>query len=161
MRLPVFDIVLLAVCVAALVWAYRRVISYGRSRQAPAALLAVGSLAALCGLANGLLGGAHLMAVFGRALQGKGALGAPAFRYDFAFRSLVLVGMAVSIPGFLCLSQARGLVRGEASAAKIAFGLSLWLLAVNALLWRAFAPLLALLALVNLIGLLATRKRFQ
>lgn len=156
-----FDFFLLVVVVAALVWAYRHVISYGRRRQAPAPLLTVASLNALCGLANGLLLSAHLAAVLGRAVQGRGFLGAPTFSYDFTFKALVLVGLAIALPGFLCLGQARGLTRGERSAWSNAFWWSLWLLGINAFFWRAFAPLLALLALINLMGLVTTRHRFR
>ncbi len=159
--LPLFDIVLIAVIGVAFVWAFRFVILYGRRHHAPIALLVVAGLTALCGLANGLIGAAHLAAIIGRASQGKGFLGAPNFTYDFTFHSLILVGLVVAIPGFFCLSEARGLTRHEASAWKNAFLWSVWLLAVNALLWRAFAPLLAAFALLNLIGLVAARKRFR
>ena len=160
-RLLDFDFVLLVVVVAALVWAYRHVISYGRRRQTPTSLLTVASLNALCGLANGLLLSAHLAAVLGRALQGRGFSGASTFSYDFTFKALVLVGLAIALPGFLCLAQARGLARGAESAWSNALWWSLWLLGLNAFFWRAFAPLLALLAVVNVVALLATRKRFQ
>jgi hypothetical protein len=59
------------------------------------------------------------------------------------------------------LAQARGLTRGERSAWSNAFWCSLWLLGLNAFFWRAFAPLLALLALLNVIGLLGARSRFR
>jgi hypothetical protein len=160
-RLLDFDFVLLVIVVAALVWAYRHVISYGRRRQTPTSLLTVASLNALCGLANGLLLSAHLAAVLGRALQGRGFFGAPTFSYDFTFKALVLVGLAIALPGFLCLAQARGLARGEDSAWSNAFWWSLWLLGLNAFFWTAFGPLLALIALVNVVALLTTRKRFQ
>lgn len=150
--IPVFDVVLWTVVVVALVWTYRYVILYGRRHQAPTALLAVAGLDALCGLANGLLLGAHLLAVLGRAIRGAGFLGAPAFSYDFTFKSLVLVGVAGAVPGLLCLAQARGLTRGARSAWSNAFWWSLWLLGINALFWRAFAPLLALLTLLILSG---------
>ncbi len=159
--IPLFDIVLWVVVAAALVLAYRHVILYGRRHQTPRALLVVAGLDALCGLANGFLLGAHLAAVLGRAVKGAGFLGASAFSYDFTFKSLVLVGVVGSLPGFLCLAQARGLTRGARSAWSNAFGWSLWLLALNAFFWRAFAPLLALLAFLNLVALVATRRRFQ
>lgn len=155
-----FDLFLLVAVAAALVWAYRHVIRYGRERQAPRALLIVAGLDALCGLANSLLLSAHLAAVLGRAVQGRGFFGASTFSYDFTFKALVLVGLAIALPGFLCLAQARGLTRGERSAWSNALWWSLWLLGINAFFWRAFAPLLALLALINLIGLVAARKRF-
>ncbi len=160
-RIPLFDIVLWVVVAAALLWAYRHVILYGRRHQAPRALLVVAGLDALCGLANGLLLSAHLAAVLGRAVQGRGFFGAPTFSYDFTFKALVLVGLTIALPGFLCLAQARGLTHGERSAWSKVFWWSLWLLGINAFFWRAFAPLLALLALLNLIGLVASRRRFQ
>ena len=161
MTIPLFDIVLIVVVGVAFFWAFRFVILYGRRHHAPIALLVVAGLTATCGLASALLGAAHLAAILGRASQGEGFLGASTFTYDFTFHSLILVGFVVAIPGFFCLSEARGLTRHEASAWKNAFLWSLWLLAVNALLWRAFAPLLAALALVNLVGLVAARKRFR
>jgi len=159
--IPLFDIVLWVVAAAALIWAYRHVILYGRRHQAPRTLLVVAGLDALCGLANGFLLGAHLAAVLGRAAKGAGFLGAPGFSYDFTFKSLVLVGVVGALPGFLCLAQARGLTRGERSAWSNAFWWSLWLLGLNAFFWRAFAPLLALFACLNLIGLVATRRHFR
>lgn len=161
MKLPLFDIVLWAMVAVALVWAFRHVIVYGRRQHAPTALLVVAGLDALCGLANGLLLSAHLAAVLGRAVQGRGFFGVPTFSYDFTFKALVLVGLAIALPGFLCLAQARGLTRGEQSAWSNARWWSLWLLGINAFFWRAFAPLLALLALINLISLVATRNRFH
>jgi len=161
MRILDFDLFLIIAVAAALIWAYRHVISYGRKQRVPTALLVVAGLDALCGLANGLLLSAHLAAVLGRAVQGRGFLGASTFSYDFTFKALVLVGLAIALPGFLCLRQARGLTRGERSAWSNASWWSLWLLGINAFFWRAFAPLLALLALINLIGLLATRHRFR
>ena len=160
-RIPLFDVVLWVVVGVALIWGFRHVILYGRRHNASTALLVVAGLDALCGLANGLLLGAHLAAVLGRAMQGRGFFGAPAFSYDFTFKSLVLVGVAIALPGFLCLAQARGLTRGARAAWSNAFWWSLWLLGVNAFFWRAFAPLLALLAFLNLIGLVAARRRFQ
>jgi len=159
-RIPLFDIVLWVVVVVALIWGYRYVILYGRRQQAATSLLVVAGLDALCGLANGLLLGAHLMAVLGRAIQGRGFFGASAFSYDFTFKSLVLVGVAGALPGLLCVAQARGLTRGSRAAWSKAFWWSLWLLGINVFFWRAFAPLLAFLALLNLIGLVATRRRF-
>ncbi|MBI2956075.1 MAG: hypothetical protein HYY26_02060 [Acidobacteria bacterium] len=146
---------------AALIWGFRHVILYGREHHASPVLLVVAGLDALCGLANGLLLTAHLAAVLGRAMQGRGFFGAPAFSYDFTFKALVLVGVAIALPGFLCLAQARGLTRGARSAWSNAFWWSLWLLGINAFFWRAFAPLLALLAFLNLIGLVAARHRFR
>lgn len=159
--IPLFDIVLWLAVAVALFWAFQHVILYGRRQHAPTPLLVVAGLDALCGLANGLLLSAHLVAVLGRAMQGRGFFGAPTFFYDFTFKALVLVGLAIALPGFLCLAQARGLTHGVRSAWSNAFWWSLWLLGINAFFWRAFAPLLALLAVLNLIGLVATRSRFR
>jgi len=159
--IPLFDIVSGLVVVVALFWAFQHVVLYGRRQHAPTPLLVVAGLDALCGLANGLLLSVHLAAVLGRAMQGRGFFGAPTFSYDFTFKSLVLVGVAIAVPGFLCLAQARGLTRGARAAWSNAFWLSLWLLGINVFFWRAAAPLLALLALLNLIGLVAIRHRFR
>ena len=160
-RIPLFDIASWVVLVVALLWTFQHVILYGRRRHAPTPLLVVAGLDALCGLANGLLLSTHLAAVLGRAIQGRGFFGALSFSYDFTFKALVLVGLAIALPGFLCLAQARGLIHGARSAWSNAFWWSLWLLGINAFFWRAFAPLLALLALLNLIGLVASRGRFR
>lgn len=99
-------------------------------RHASTAHVIVGVINALCGLGNGLLGMGHLGTVIGRTLSGKGVLGTvAALSNDFRFYSLVLLGLV--IPGFLCLSNARGLMRGDTLAWRRSFWLSLSLLAVN------------------------------
>jgi len=146
-----------------LAWAFRSVFLYGRRRGAPATLLAVAGLDVLCGLGNGLLGGAHLTAVVRRALLGQGFGGAADFTYDFKFYSVVLLGLLIAVPGVVCLVQARGLTRGEPQARKRALWLSGWLLAISGPLipLQGFAILLSGLSLVNLIGLAASRKLFH
>lgn len=135
----------------------------GWRRKVPAGLIVVGTLALVCGLMNFALAGLHAGAVIGRALRGRGTGGAEVFTYDFRFYSLVLLGVVIAIPGFLCLVSARGITKGSAQAWKKAVWSSVALLAVNVPLMplQGFAVGLACIALVNLIGLTASRKRFQ
>ncbi len=134
-----------------------------RRRGAPAALVTVGAIDLFCGLITFTLVAIHLSAVIGRAFSGKGLGGAPAFTYNFRFYSLVLVGLLIAVPAFLCASCARGLTRGDASAWKSALRSSVLLLAVNGPLMpiQGFAIGLTGLALVNLTALAASRERFR
>ncbi len=113
----------------------------------------------LCGLSNLVLGGAHLLGVIGRALEGKGFAGAPAFEYGFTFYSLVLLGVLLVGPGLACLWQTRRLWRGEASARRAALRWSALLLLLNAPLipLQDFAILLTVASALNLIALLTAR----
>jgi len=156
-----FDTVLIVAVLAVLGLTYRGVIRYGRDRRAPVALLVVAGLNALSGLASGMLGSGHLVAVTGRALRGQGLRGAEKFAFDFTFYSLILVGVVVALPGFICLLHSRALTRGDPAAWQKAAGWSGWLFVVNAPLFGDFAPLLAIFALLNLTGLLACRKQFR
>lgn len=146
-----------------LLWVFRFVFLYGRRRQAPVALLVVAGADVFCGLGNALLGGAHLFGVIARALASRNSLGASAFTYDFRFYSLVLLGLLIAVPGFLCLVHARGLTRGDASARQDALWLTVWLLALNGPLipLQGFAVLLSGLALLNLTALAVSRRRFS
>lgn len=131
-----------------------------RRRGAVPSLAVAAALDVLCGLENVLLAGAHLAAVIGRALAGKGTRGSPTFDYDFFFYSLVLLGALLAAAGILCLTAAKGLVRGDLPAWRKAFWASVFLLAVNAPLApiQDFAYLLGGLALANLAGLAASRR---
>ncbi len=131
-------------------------------RHAPTALALVAGLDTLCGSENVLLAGAHLTAVIGRALAGKGSGNAP-FLYNFRFYSLVFVGLVIVIPGILCLISVKGLIKGHLSAWRRALWASLALLAVNVPLApiQGFAYALAAVALVNLVALRVSRRRFR
>ncbi len=148
---------------AGVLWASYFVFFYGRRLQAPAALLVVAWADVFCGLGNALLGGAHLFGVITRALGAKSFSEASVFTYDFRFYSLVLLGLLIAVPGFLCLVYAQGLTRGDASARKNTLWLSAWLLAINGPLipLQGFAVLLSGLALLNLIALAVSRRRFR
>src|SRR3970282_1004141 len=138
---------------AGLLWAFWHVLWDGWRRRVPIPLLVVAAVNVVCGLGNFLLGGAHLVAVLGRALGGQGSVGADSFSYDFRFYSLVLVGLLILLPGFLCLRHARGLTQGEASAYRHARRATLWLLGVNLPLIpiQGFAVLLSVLSGLNLL----------
>ena len=130
-------------------------------RHAPTSLALVAALDMLCGSENVLLAGGHLAAIISRALAGKGTGNAP-FVYNFRFYSLVLTGLVMVVPGFLCLLSVKGLLRGEEAARRKALWASLVLLAVNVPLTpiQGFAYALAAVALVNLVGLTVFRTRF-
>lgn len=116
----------------------------------------------LCGLSNFLLGGAHLVAVLQRALEGKGFAGAPAFEYGFAFYSVVLLGLLLAGPGLACIWQTRRLWRGEPSARHAILRWSAVLLAINAPLipMQDFAIVLTATSALNFITLFTARKWF-
>jgi len=134
-----------------------------RRAHAPGALAVAAALDTLCGMESLLLVGAHLIAVVGRALSGKGVEGAATFVYNFRFYSLVFVGVVIVIAGFYCLIAARGLTRADPLARRRALRASLVILAVNAPLApiQGFAYGLAGFAFLNLIGLAVSRKWFR
>src|SRR5438067_1852106 len=103
----------------------------GRRRQIPVILLLACGIDAVCGLASLLLGGAHFYGVVGRALRGVMHHGPPDFTYNFRFYSLVMLGLLLVVPGFLCLTSASGLTKSESVAWKIAFWSSVVLVVVN------------------------------
>jgi len=148
---------------AGLLWAFCHLLLYGWRRRAPIPLLLLTAVNVVCGLANLLLGGAHLVAVLRRALAGQGFGGAEVFAYDFRFYSLLLVGLLILLPGFLCLRHARGLTQGEASAYRQARRATLWLLAVNLPLIpiQGFAVLLSAFAGANLLALLLSFRLYR
>ncbi len=152
-------VIALVVTAAVVIWF--GVIRYGRRSGALAASMVAASLNVVCAVGHVGLGGGHLSGVLAKALRGGGFDGAGAFKYDFHFYSLILLGLALSVPGLLCLLQVRALTRGEAHAWKITVGLALALLTVNGLLIPAsagFSVLLASLAGGNLLGLAAARR---
>jgi hypothetical protein len=151
-------LVLLGVIAATLVF-----FVYAQRRHAPVSLVAVGTIDFFCGLITFALAALHLGGVIGRAFLGRGFGGAASFSYDFRFYSLVLVGLLIALPGFMCVISAMGLSRGDASAWKRALGSSVFLLAINVPLMpiQGFAIGLTGFALLNLIVLLVSRKHFR
>ncbi len=150
-------LVLMGVAVATLVFFF-----YVRRRSGLGVLLALGIFAFFCGLIIFVLSSLHLIAVISRPISGRGLGNAPAFTYDFRFYSLVLVGLLIAVPGFICVVAARGLTRDSASAWRTALWSNLLLLAVNGPLIpiQGFATGFSALALLNLAGLVASRKKF-
>lgn len=137
-----------------------RFVFAARRRRAPLALVLAGTVDIVCGsLALGLAT-AHLFAVVGTAvMRAHGAIPGPA--YTLRFYSLLLLGMAVSVPGFLCMASARQLTEGQTSAWRRACWATLWLLAVNLPLipLNGFGTALSTFALVNLVSLGAISGR--
>ena len=140
------------------VWIFWLVFVYGRRRQASATLLIVSAFDAACGLANFLLGTAHLTGVIRRALGRSAA----AFTYDFRFYALILLGFSIAVLGLVCLSLAMGLTRRKRSSWKAAVWSSIWLVIINGPLVpiQGFAILLGSVSLLNVLALAVTRRRF-
>ena len=149
----IFDPVLLALVgvIGGTIW----FAAAARGRGA-GALAAVGTATFLCGALIGLLGMVHTLAVIGRALRG------PAFEYNFRLYSLVMMGVAQIAGGVRCLSTSWNLARGDVRAWKAAVGATTLLLVVNLPLMpiQGFAVGFSVFLAVNLLVLIATRRRF-
>jgi hypothetical protein len=136
----------------------------GLARQAqadPFAELASTQIAAAMSLVVGLLlaimGAAHLHGVLTVATS-RG------YDYDFRLAGLLLVGSTLVFGGALCLSSVGGLARGRPTAWVGAMSGTLLLLLVLLLMIPVqprMAPGLSVLAGVNLITLLAARRRLE
>jgi hypothetical protein len=131
-----------------------------RRRRVCAALALAGAVDIVCGLIALGLATAHLTAILGLAvMRALGAAVGPA--YTLRFYSLLLLGMAVAVPGFLCAASAQRLTERRAGAWRQACWATLWLLAVNVPLipLNGFGTFLSVFALANLISLGAVRRR--
>jgi hypothetical protein len=119
-------------------------------------LATVGAVVFFCGALIASLGGAHTVAVIGRALR------RPSFVYDFRLYSLVLLGACQIAGGLRCLSASWSVTRGDARAWKAALPAAAMLLAVNVPLIpiQGFAGATSMLAAVMLITLIASGRRF-
>ena len=106
---------------------------------------------------------AHLVAVLGRALAGRGSGPGGTFVYDFRFYSLVLLGVMLIAASVACLTSVRSLIRGDAGGHKVALSAALVLLALNVPLMpiEGFAVAFAIFALANLAALWCARKHFR
>ena len=153
-----FDTVLITLAVLGSVGAFLWVQRDGRRRRAPGSLMIVGEVNAVCGLLIGLLGSAHLVAVVGRALSGRGFQADTTFTYNFYFYALVLLGLVIAISGFVCLSYAQRLVRADPTGWRRAVYLSTGLVALTIpmVTWGP-SGMVTVLAIVNLIALAAFR----
>jgi hypothetical protein len=120
-------------------------------------------VAGVCGLVVAGLNAAHLSAVVRRALAGQGFAGKAHFEYDFHFYALLLTGVAMAIPGVLCVWASIGLARGRRSSWRLACWSSLVILLVAAPLVpvQGFAPLIAGLGATSFAVLVALGKRFR
>ena len=130
------------------------------SLRPPAPVLIAVLTNALCGLSSFFLGGAHLLGVLRRALEGKGFAGAPTFEYGFAFYSVVLLGVLLVGPGLACLWYTRRLWHGDPAARRATLRWSAVLLLINAPLipLQDFAILLTATSSLNLITLLVAHR---
>ena len=80
--------------------------------------------------------------------------------WDFRFAGLMLVGLNLATAGVLCAAAAAGLGRAQRSAWTLAAAGTLWVLVVNALVWRiqpGFANFLLPMGAVNLVVLFVAR----
>jgi len=114
-------------------------------------------LSLVVGLLLAIMGAAHLQGVLTVAAT-RG------YNYDFRFAGLLLVGSTLVFGGALCLSSVRGLARGRPTAWVRAMSGTLLLLLVLLLMIPVqprMAPGLSVLAGVNLIALLAARRRLE
>lgn len=134
-----------------------------RRRRVPHALVAVATINLFCGAVIAQLGTAHLVAVVGRALAGKGSGPSGTFIYDFRFYSLVLLGVMLIAAAVACLTSVRSLTRGDAAGRRVAVSATVVLLALNVPLMpiQGFAVGFSAFALVNLAALWLTRTRFH
>ncbi len=144
-----------------------------RRRRRVAAFTAIGTFSFFGGTMITAVGALHLIAVISRAV--RGTLGTPAFStppilqhgdpfvYDFRFYSLLNLGVLLIAGGVACAVLAHRLMRGELRAWKGTLWATVLLLAVNLPLIpiedNAYVP--SAFAFVNLVALVATRKRFD
>ena len=119
-------------------------------------LAAVGAVIFFCGALIASLGGAHSVAVIGRALR------RPSFVYDFRLYSLVLLGACQIAGGLRCVSTSWRVVRRDARAWKVALAATTLLLIVNVPLIpiMGFAGATSMLSAVMLLTLIAAGRRF-
>lgn len=131
-----------------------------RRRRVRVGLALAATVDVVCGLIALGLASAHLIGILGVAvLRALGTPPVPA--YTLRFYSLLLLGMAVAVPGFLCVTSAKQLTEGQASAWRQACWATLWLLAVNVPLipLNGFGTLLTMFAFANLLSLGAISGR--
>lgn len=138
-------------------------VATARRRRVPLVFVAVAAINLFCGAMIAALGTAHLAAVVGRALAGKGSGPGGTFVYDFRFYSLMLLGVLLVAAGVTCLSSVRRLIRGDGGGRRVAVSATVVLLALNVPLMpiQGFAVGFSAFALVNLAALWLTRTHFR
>jgi len=131
-----------------------------RRRRVPAALALAGAVDIVCGLIALGLATAHLIAIVGLAVI-RALATPPVPAYTLRFYSLLLLGMAVVVPGFLCVASAKQLTEGQARGWRRASWATLWLLAVTVPLipLNGFGTFLTAFAFANLLSLGAISGR--
>ena len=134
--------------VGAIIW----FVVAARRRGCVAALTAVGTISFFGGTIIAALGALHLISVLPRG---------GTFVYDFRFYALVYLGVLLIGAGVACVIPARRLMRGEPRAWKTTLWATIALLAINVPLMpiQGFAYAFSAFALVNLVALVATRRR--
>jgi len=132
-------------------------------RGVPQALVAVAAINLFCGAVIGPLGTAHLVAVVGRALAGKGSGPGGTFVYNFRFYSLALLGVMLIAAALACLTSVRSLMRGDPTGRRVALAATAVLLVLNVPLIpiQGFAVGFSVFALANLAALWHARKHFR
>ncbi len=131
-----------------------------RRRGCAPPLTAAATINFFNGILIAALGSAHLIAVVSLAISGEGSSPAGTFVYDFRFYALVLLGMLLMAGGAGCFAPALGLTRGETRSWKTTLWATLALLVINVPLIPVQGLALTPFLLVNLVALMATRKRF-
>jgi hypothetical protein len=151
-------VLLIALIVATIVFA-----AAARRRRVPHALVALAAINLFCGGLVASLGTAHLLAVVGRALAGKGSGPGGTFVYDFRFYSLVLLGVLLLGASVACVTAVRSLARGEAAGRRVTCSAAVMLLALNVPLMpiEGFATGFTVFALVNLVAHWCARRHFH
>lgn len=148
-----FTIIAATIVFAAVAW----------RRRVPGTLVAVAAIDLFCSALITGFGTAHLVAVVGRALAGKGHDPGRAFVYDFRFYALVLLGVLLVAAGVACLTSVRRLTRGDEAGRRRALLATFALVALNVPLMpiQGFAVGFAAFAVINLAALGLARTHFR
>ena len=103
----------------------------------------------------------HLIAILSQPFTGKSGRG-ETFEYNFRFYSLIIIGVLLAVPAFLCFRSARGLIWQASDSWNRAVRWSIVLLAVNIPLIpiQGFAVGFTAFTAVNLSLLFTSRKYF-
>jgi hypothetical protein len=146
---------LATIAAAGLAWLVWLEFGFARRATAPAVLCIVAAADGICGLATAVLGIGHLTAVIARAVS-RGS------NYNFRLYSVGLIGVLLSGLGLFCLVQAKELLKRSRLAWNAALWASTLLVIVTAPLIpiQSFAIPLTIVATINLVFLIASRREF-
>jgi lysylphosphatidylglycerol synthetase-like protein (DUF2156 family) len=133
-------------------------IERARRKGISMSLAASGAASLVSGLVTSGLMTAHLVSVLLPALAQR-----EPFIDRFEVVPLAILGLAIQIPGMLCVSLAGGLIRGELHAQKRTLAAAVVVLGLTAPLapFQPLALIMAVLALVNIGALLSSRTEVE